>query len=67
MASPAKLQNCPAPDAMPALHALTRGVARRINRLCDLAMLIGFAEERTTITAAQLEAVSHELVAVVPE
>lgn len=55
------------PDAMPALHALTRGVARRINRLCDLAMLIGFAEERTTITAAQLEAVSHELVAVVPE
>ena len=29
--------------------------------------LIGFAEERRTIDAAQLEAVCHELVAVVPD
>jgi general secretion pathway protein A len=55
------------PDALPTLHALTHGVARRINRLCDLALLIGFAEERPTITAAQFEAVCQELVAVVPE
>ncbi|OHB86014.1 MAG: ATPase [Planctomycetes bacterium RBG_16_64_12] len=55
------------PDAMPTLHRLTHGVARRINRLSDLALLIGYAEERRAVSAAQLEAVSHELIAVVPE
>lgn len=55
------------PDAIPTLHALTHGVARRINRLCDLALLIGFAEERSTIGASHFEAVCQELVAVVPE
>lgn len=54
-------------DSLPAIYRLTHGVARQINRLCDLALLIGFAEERRTIDAAQLEAVCHELVAVVPE
>ncbi len=55
------------PDAMPTLYALTHGIARQINRLCDLALLIGFAEERQTLDAAHLEAVCRELVAVVPE
>jgi general secretion pathway protein A len=55
------------PDAISELHALTHGVARRINRLCDLALLIGFAEERQTLSAAHLEAVCQELVTVVPE
>jgi len=55
------------PDALAALHRLTHGVPRRINRLCDLALLIGYAEQRRTISAAQLEAVSRELIAVVPE
>jgi general secretion pathway protein A len=55
------------PDAIPALFRLTHGLPRRINRLCDLAMLIGFAEQRRTIGAEQLEAVSAELVAVTPE
>ncbi len=55
------------PEAMPMLHTLTHGIARQINRLCDLALLIGFAEEQKTITAAHLEAVCQELVAVVPE
>jgi type II secretory pathway predicted ATPase ExeA len=52
------------PQALEVLHQLTHGLARRINRLCDLALLIGFAEERRTISAAQLEAVSQELVTV---
>jgi hypothetical protein len=30
-------------------------------------LLIGFAEERPAITAAQIEAVSNELVAISPE
>mgnify|MGYP005831535365 CR=1 FL=1 len=54
-------------DALDAVHELTGGVARRINRLCDLAMLIAFAEQSETIRAAQLEAVHQELVTVVPE
>jgi general secretion pathway protein A len=52
---------------MPTLHALTHGVARRINRLCDLALLVGFAEEQAMLGAEQFEAVSQELVAVAAE
>ncbi|MFH1922666.1 MAG: AAA family ATPase [Planctomycetota bacterium] len=55
------------PEAVPTLQRLTHGVARRINRLLDLALLIGYAEERQTVSAAQLEAVSQELITVVPE
>jgi general secretion pathway protein A len=54
-------------ESLTALHGLTHGIARRINRLCDLALLIGYAEERRTITAEHLEAVCEELVTVVPE
>ena len=43
------------PAAIEAIFGLTHGLARRINRLCDLALLIGFAEERPAITAAQVE------------
>lgn len=53
--------------AIEALQQLTHGVARQINRLCDLALLIGFAEERSIISAAQIEAVADELMAVTPE
>jgi general secretion pathway protein A len=55
------------PDAFPTLHELTSGVARRINRLCDLALLIGYAEERKTLTAAHFESVCQELVTIAPE
>jgi type II secretory pathway predicted ATPase ExeA len=51
-------------DALPTLHALTHGIPRRINRLCDLALLIGFAEEQPTLTADHFEAVCRELVTV---
>jgi type II secretory pathway predicted ATPase ExeA len=55
------------PDALGTVHALTHGIARRINRLCDLALLIGFAEEQTTLNAEHFEAVCRELVAVTAE
>lgn len=55
------------PESLAALHHLTHGIARRINRLADLALLIGYAEQQRTIRADQLESVSEELVAVVPE
>jgi general secretion pathway protein A len=53
--------------AMETIHHLSHGVPRRINRLGDLALLIGYAEERSDIGAVQIEAVAEELVAVTPE
>lgn len=50
------------PDAMEKVYELTRGIPRRINRLCDLALVVGFASQQHTIDAAQLEAVNNELV-----
>lgn len=55
------------PDAISSLHELTHGVPRRINRLADLALLVGYAEECQTIDASRLESVNGELVSVVPE
>ena len=55
------------PAAMPALHELTHGIARKINRLGDLALLVGYAEEQSTLDAEHFEAVCRELVAVTPE
>ena len=56
-----------AQPALEAIHRHTQGLPRRINRLCDLALLIGFAEELKVIGASQIEAVAGELVAVAPE
>jgi len=53
--------------ALEAVHELAHGVPRRINRLCDLSLLIGYAEEQPIIGAAQVENVSHELVSISPE
>jgi type II secretory pathway predicted ATPase ExeA len=55
------------PDALATLHDLAHGIPRRINRLCDLALLIGYAEGQRTICADALESICTELVAVVPE
>jgi general secretion pathway protein A len=51
-------------DALDALHAITRGVPRDVNRLCDLALLLGFADEAKSIDAGRIEAVARELVEV---
>jgi type II secretory pathway predicted ATPase ExeA len=53
--------------ALAAIHRLAHGSPRRINRLCDLALLIGYAEERSVIGEAQIVAVSEELTSVAPE
>jgi len=55
------------PDAVPTLQELTHGIARRINRLCDLALLVGYAEEQPSLGAEHFETVSRELVAVSPD
>jgi general secretion pathway protein A len=55
------------PSAIDSIHAISHGVPRKINRLCDLALLIAFAEQYRSIDAPQIEAVSEELITVVPE
>jgi general secretion pathway protein A len=56
-----------ATEALEAIYYLTQGNPRRINRLCDLALLIGYAEQASEITLEELEAVAGELVTVQPE
>jgi general secretion pathway protein A len=52
------------PDALEALHYLSHGTARQINRLADLALLVGFADRLSRLAAEQIEAVSEELVTI---
>lgn len=51
-------------EAIAAVHQLTGGVPRRINRLCDLALLVGFANGHVAIDADSLRAIHGELVTV---
>jgi type II secretory pathway predicted ATPase ExeA len=51
-------------DAIEALHYLGHGTARQINRLCDLALLVGYADSLPRLTAKEIEAVSEELVTI---
>jgi general secretion pathway protein A len=48
-------------EGLEALHELSHGNPRKINRLGDLALLVGFADELPAITRGQVEAVSQEL------
>lgn len=51
-------------EAMQLAHQLSGGVPRRINRLCDLALLVGYATQQHTIDAQQMQSVSDELVTI---
>lgn len=55
------------PSAYDTLYELSGGIPRRINRLCDLALLVGYADNLGIITSEQLESVSEELAAVMPD
>jgi type II secretory pathway predicted ATPase ExeA len=50
------------PPALELAHQLSGGIPRRINRLCDLALMVGFAAGDSEIDAPQLRAVHNELV-----
>lgn len=47
--------------ALVAIHELSGGLPRRVNRLADFALLVGYAEELTRIDAEQIEGVHAEL------
>lgn len=48
-------------DALDAIHGLCEGVPRRINSLCDLALMVGYAQEHSTIKLDLIENVHREL------
>jgi type II secretory pathway predicted ATPase ExeA len=50
--------------ALEKIHEVTLGVARQVNRLCDLALLVGYAEEWPVIGADQLAEIADELVSI---
>jgi MSHA biogenesis protein MshM len=47
--------------ALDALCERSGGIPRRINRLADLALVVGYADELTEITGKEIEAVAEEL------
>lgn len=51
------------PEAIEALHLRAMGIPRRINRLADLALMVGFAEEAARVEVRHIEGVHQELVA----
>lgn len=53
--------------ALESLHRLGQGNPRRINRLADLALLVGYAEELPVIGSLQIESVSDDLVTLTAE
>jgi general secretion pathway protein A len=55
------------PEAIEALHYLGHGTARQINRLGDLALLVGYADSLPRLTAHEIEAVNEELVTISAE
>lgn len=54
-------------DAFDVLHELSGGVPRKINRLCDFALLVGYADGLKEIGPAEFEAVADELVGALPD
>lgn len=48
-------------EALRAIAELSQGVPRRINQVCDLALLIGFADGRVELTPVDVEAAAAEL------
>ncbi len=49
--------------ALERIHVLTQGIPRRINRLCDLALMVGYAEDRSSISTEVVDNVHEDLAA----
>ena len=48
-------------EAIDLIHRLTEGLPRRINSLCDLALMVGYAQEVEAIDAMMIENIHAEL------
>jgi len=49
-------------SAIQTIHELTHGIPRRINRLCDLALLVGYGEELRSLAGQHIESIHQELI-----
>ncbi|MCA9060346.1 MAG: hypothetical protein KDA85_17675, partial [Planctomycetaceae bacterium] len=49
------------PEAIQRLFELSAGIPRRLIRLADMALLVGFAEQLDAITNAEVDCLAHEL------
>ncbi|MCA9125918.1 MAG: AAA family ATPase [Planctomycetales bacterium] len=47
--------------ALDRIHMLSQGIPRRINRLCDLALMVGYAEDRNSISVEMIDSVHSDL------
>ncbi len=47
--------------ALERIHTLTQGIPRRVNRLCDLALMVGYAEDRTLLNSEVIDNVHGDL------
>jgi len=47
--------------ALESIYQLSQGLPRRINRLCDFALLVGYADQLERISPAEVQAVAAEL------
>jgi type II secretory pathway predicted ATPase ExeA len=54
-------------EALGLIHERSAGLPRRINRICDLALLVGYADDLTHLDAAHIDAVAEELDAVIAD
>ena len=52
------------PSALQMLYERSGGIPRRINRICDLALLVGYADELKSLSAEHIASVSEELMSV---
>lgn len=48
-------------DAIHAISRLSAGNPRRINRLCDMALLVGYADQLSEVTASEIESLAAEI------
>lgn len=50
-------------SAISAVYELSQGLIRRINRLCDMALLVGYADQLDQIDVSDVEALASEFLA----
>lgn len=48
-------------SALRAIWEVSQGIPRRINQLCDLALLVGYVDELRSVGSAEVEAAAEEL------
>ncbi|MDP1270798.1 hypothetical protein Q6267_27640, partial [Klebsiella pneumoniae] len=48
-------------EAFPAVHKASSGIPRRINRLCDRLLLLGFMQGRPHLTLADVKEVLRDI------